>query len=89
MKRRTIARRTIRALAATAVGAAMIVGIAAAANWRLALIAALTAGAIALTRLRYAAVVALVVLAITLALAQTGHSGGSDDRVVPARTPHR
>lgn len=78
-----------RALVAAAVAIAMIAGIAVAANWRLALVAALAAGAIALTRLRYAAVTALALLAITLALAQTGLSGGSDHRDVPARTPHR
>ena len=66
MKRRPITRRTIRALAAMALGAALIAGIATSANWRLALIAALAAGAIALTRLRYAGVAALVVLAASV-----------------------
>lgn len=80
---------TIRTLAAIAVAAAIVAGLAASTNWRLALIAALAAGAIALTRLRYAGVVALALLAITFALAQTGHSGGSDDRDVPVQTPHR
>jgi hypothetical protein len=82
-------RRTVRTLALAAVGTAMIFAIAAGTNWRLAAVAALTAGAITLTRLRYAAIVAVGLLAITLALAQTGHSAGSDHRDLPARTSHR
>ena len=82
-------RGTIRTLALAGAAAAIIVAIAAATNWRLAAVAALTAGAITLTRLRYAAMVAVGLLAITLALAQTGHSAGSDRRDVPARTTHR
>jgi hypothetical protein len=55
-------------------------------NWRLALVAATAAGAIMLTRLRYAQAVAVALLAITVVLAQTGHSAGSDPRdVVPTR----
>jgi putative copper export protein len=82
-------RRTIRTLALAAAGTAIIVAIAAGTNWRLAAVAALTAGAITLTRLRYAAMVAVALLAIVLALAQTGHSAGSDHRDVPARASHR
>jgi len=81
-------RRTIRALLTAAVAAVMIVGITTATNWRLALVAALAAGAITLTRLRYAALVAVGVLAVTLALAQTGHSAGSDHRDAPPRASH-
>jgi hypothetical protein len=79
---------TIRTLCAAAVAAAIIFALAAT-NWRLAFLAALAAGAVALTRLRYAPVVAVAVLAITLALAATGHSAGSDDRNVPPARPHR
>jgi hypothetical protein len=79
----------IRAVAAGAVAAAMIAGLAVGTNWRLALVAGLTAGAIALTRLRYSAIVAVAMLAITLALAQTGHTAGSDDRSPPARSSGR
>jgi hypothetical protein len=75
---------------AAAVGCvAMIAAIALAANWRLALLSALIAATIALTRLRYSPLVAVVVLATTLVLALTGHSAGSDDRDVPARPAHR
>ena len=79
-------RGTVRTLALAAVGAAIIAAIWAGTNWRLAAVAALTAGAITLTRLRYAAMVAVGLLAITLALAQTGHTAGSDHR---ARASHR
>jgi hypothetical protein len=79
-------RRTIRTLATAAVAMGMILAIASAANWRLAFVAALTAGAVVLTRLRYAALVAVGVLAVTLALAQTGRSAGTDTRDVPAHT---
>jgi hypothetical protein len=79
----------IRPLAATAAGLAMVVGLWLGTNWRLALVAALTAGAIALTRLRYAAVAAVAFLAITLIVAQTGHTAGSDDRDVVSRGSNR
>jgi hypothetical protein len=82
-------RRTVRTVGLAAVSVAIIVAIAAGTNWRLAAVAALTAGAITLTRLRYAAMVAVGLLAITLALAQTGHSAGSDHRDVPPQAPHR
>jgi hypothetical protein len=82
-------RSTVRSAVLAAVGVAIIVAIWAGTNWRLAAVAALTAGAITLTRLRYAAMVAVALLAITLALAQTGHSAGSDHRDVPARASHR
>jgi putative copper export protein len=82
-------RRRIRALATAAVAAVLVVGLAAGTNWRLAVVAALAAGAIALTRLRYSALVAVGLLVITLALAQTGHSAGSDDRDMPAQASHR
>jgi hypothetical protein len=69
---------------------AMIAVLAFGTNWRLAAVAALTAGAIVLTRLRYAVAVAVALLALTAALAQTGYTAGSDDRTaVPARTPPR
>ena len=82
-------RRRVRTLAMAAVSAALIALIAAGTNWRLALVAALAAGAITLTRLRYSVLVAVGLLAVTLVLAQTGHMAGSDDRDVPARTPGR
>jgi hypothetical protein len=82
-------RRRIRALATAAVAAVLVVGLAAGTNWRLAVVAALAAGAIALTRLRYSALVAIGLLVITLALAQTGHTAGPDDRHVPAKASHR
>lgn len=86
---RSMPRGTIYTLAAAVVEVVIIAGIGFAANWRLALVAALIAGAIALTRLRYAPLVAVVVLAITLVLALTGHTAGSDDRDVPARMSQR
>jgi hypothetical protein len=82
-------RGTIYTLAAAVIGVVIVGGIGLAANWRLALVAALIAGAIALTRLRYAPLVAVVVLAITLVLAVTGHTAGSDDRDIPARKSQR
>ncbi|MEA2131436.1 MAG: hypothetical protein QOJ85_4327 [Solirubrobacteraceae bacterium] len=78
-------RRRLRAVGAMAVAVAFVV-VLAADNWRLALLAALAAGAIALTRLRYSVLVAVGLLAVTLVLAQTGHMAGSDKRVLPART---
>lgn len=86
---RPMTRRRIRAAGTVGVAAVLVVALAAAANWRLAIVAALAAGAIALTRLRYAAYVAVGLLVITLTLAQTGRTAGSDDRNVPARTPQR
>jgi putative copper export protein len=82
-------RRRIRAVATTAVAALLVVALGLGANWRLAVVAALAAGAIALTRLRYSALVAMGLLVITLALAQTGHTAGTDDRNVPAQKSHR
>lgn len=87
--RRLTSRMTTRALAAAAAGVVIILAVAASSNWRLAFIAALAAGAIALTRLRYAPVAALVLLAITLGLALSGYSAGSDERADPAPAPHR
>lgn len=91
MTRRTSAmtRGAMYTVAAAAGGVAMIAAIALAANWRLGALSALIAGTIALTRLRYSPLVAVVVLALTLVLALTGHSAGSDDRDVPARPAHR
>ena len=88
MARHPMTRRRLRLAAAAAVAAVFVVALAAGTNWRLALLAALAAGAIALTRLRYSIFVALGLLAVTLVLAQTGHMAGSDDRNVPARTSH-
>jgi putative copper export protein len=69
---------------------AMIAVLAFGTNWRLALVAAMAAGAIMLTRLRYAQAVAVALLAITVVLAQTGHSAVSDHRdVVHARSSAR
>ena len=82
-------RRRIRAVATTAVAALLVIGLAAGTNWRLAVVAALAAGAIALTRLRYSVLVAVGLLAVTLVLAQTGHTAGPDDRHVPAKASHR
>ena len=79
--------RRLRAAGAMAVAVAFVV-VLAADNWRLALLAALAAGAIALTRLRYSVLVAVGLLAVTLVLAQTGHMAGSDKRVLPAQTHH-
>lgn len=86
---RSMPRGTIYGLAAVVLEVLIIAAIALAANWRVALVAALIAGAIALTRLRYSPLVAVVVLAITLVLALTGHTAGSDDRDVPARVSQR
>jgi hypothetical protein len=72
--------------AAAAAAVAMIAVLWFGTNWRLALVAAFTAAAIALTRLRYSPLVAVTLLAIVAVLAQTGHSAGSDHRHhVPAR----
>jgi putative copper export protein len=87
-RRRTIESWT-RPLAATAAGVAMVAGLWVGTNWRLALIAALAAGAIALTRLRYAAITAVAFLAITLIVAQTGHTAGSDERDVVSHGSNR
>lgn len=57
-----------------------MVALATAANWRLALLAALTAAAIAATRIRYARLGALFLLVAVLGLAAAGASAGSDDR---------
>ena len=89
MARRKTLQDWIRPLAATAAGVAMVLGLWLGTNWRLALIAALTAGAIALTRLRYAAIAAVAFLAITLIVAQTGHSAGSDHRDVVSKGAKR
>jgi putative copper export protein len=89
MALRPMTRRRIRALTAAAVALALVAGLAVGTSWRLAVVAALAAGAIALTRLRYSALVAVGLLVVTLALAQTGHSAGSDGRDVPARASHR
>jgi hypothetical protein len=82
-------RRRVRTLAMAAVSAALIALIAAGTNWRLALVAALAAGAITLTRLRYAAMVAVGLLAITLALAELDLAAGSDRRPVPSQASDR
>jgi hypothetical protein len=79
----------IRPLAETAAGIAMVLGLWLGTNWRLALVAALAAGTIALTRLRYAAIGAVAFLAITLIVAQTGHSAGSDHRDVVSQGSKR
>ena len=76
-------------VAAAALEVALIAAIWAASNWRLAVLSAVIAGMIAVTRLRYSPLVAVIVLAMTLVLAVTGHSAGSDDRDVPARPAHR
>jgi hypothetical protein len=91
MTRRTSAmtRGAMYTVVATGLEVAMIAAIALAANWRLAALSALIAGTIALTRLRYSPLVAVIVLALTLVLALTGHTAGSDDRDVPARPAHR
>jgi uncharacterized protein YacL len=86
---RTMPRGTIYTLAAAVIEVALIAVIGLVANWRLGLVVALIAGAIALTRLRYAPLVAVVVLAVTLVLALTGHTAGTDDRDVPAKMSQR
>ena len=88
LRRRTL-QSWSRSLAAAAAGVAMVVGLWLGTNWRLALVAALTAGTIALTRLRYAAIAAVAFLAITLIVAQTGHSAGSDHRDVVSKGAKR
>jgi hypothetical protein len=88
MARHPMTRMRLRAVAATVVATLFVVALAAGTNWRLGVLAALAAGAIALTRLRYSVVVAVGLLAVTLVLAQTGHMAGSDKRVLPARTHH-
>ena len=87
-RRRTLQDWT-RPLAAAAAGVAMVAGLWLGTNWRLALIAALAAGAIALTRLRYSAIAAVAFLAITLIVAQTGHTAGSDHRDVVSQGSER
>jgi fatty acid desaturase len=58
-------------------------------NWRLAVLAAAVAGAIGMTRLRYAPQAAVALLAVTVLFAQTGHTAGHDDRDPPGRTSGR
>jgi hypothetical protein len=55
-------------------------------NWRLALVAGLTAAAIGLTRLRYSPLTAVGLLAIVVLLAQVGLTAGADERDAPARS---
>jgi hypothetical protein len=78
--RRWTTRRRTRQAAAAVAAAGMIVVLAVGTNWRLALVAAFAAGAIGLTRLRYSPLVAVTLLAITVVLAETGHTAGSDHR---------
>ena len=87
-RRRTLASWS-RSIALGLAGVGMVAVIAVGTNWRLALIAALAGGAIALTRLRYAGMAAVGFLAITLLVAQTGHSAGSDHRDVVREAPDR
>jgi hypothetical protein len=68
---------------------AAAVGIAACANWRVALMAELAAAAIALTRMRFAAVVAVVLLAMVVVLSLAGRTAGSDQRDRDRREPRR
>lgn len=89
MARRRTLQSWARPLAAAAAGVAMVAGLWLGTSWRLALIAALAAGAIALTRLRYSAIVAVAFLAITLIVAQTGHTAGSDHRDVVSQGSKR
>jgi hypothetical protein len=58
-------------------------------NWRLAILAAAVAGAIGMTRLRYAPQAAVALLAITVLFAQIGYTAGHDDRDPPERTSGR
>lgn len=87
-RRRTLASWS-RLIALGIAGVGMLAVLAVGTNWRLALIAALAGGAIALTRLRYAGMAAVGFLAITLLVAQTGHSAGSDHRDVVREAPDR
>jgi uncharacterized membrane protein YuzA (DUF378 family) len=87
-RRRTLASWS-RPIALGLAGVGMLAVLAVGTNWRLALIAALAGGAIALTRLRYAGIAAVGFLAITLLVAQTGHSAGSDHRDVVREAPDR
>jgi hypothetical protein len=79
----------VRQSATVGAAAAMVAVIGLGTNWRLALLAAAAAGVIALTRLRYAPVVAVALLAVTVVLAQSGHSAGDDRRDLPARSSGR
>ena len=74
---------TAAAAAAAVVAAAMLT---VAANWRFALLALLTAAAIAATRVRYARLGALALLLVALGLAGAGLSAGSDDRAAAQAT---
>lgn len=84
--RGTLPPRARRALLA-AVLVALSVTIAAQANWRLALLAALCALAIAATGLRYANAAGAALLAAVVVLAAAGLTAGTNDRAEPARAP--
>ena len=61
-----------------AAGAVVAIGVLA--NWRVGLVAALAAAAIALTRTRFCAMAALGVLVVVLALVASGRTAGVDAR---------
>jgi hypothetical protein len=88
MANHPMTRRRLRLAGAAAVAVVFVVAVGAGTNWRLALLAALASGAIALTRLRYSVLTAVGLLAVTLVLAQTGHVAGPDKRA-PTKTHHR
>lgn len=78
---------TPRAGTLTAVAATALVAVALAANWRVALLAAIAAAIIALTRMRYSPIVAVTTVAVLALLAVTGRAPGSDDRAVVSLSP--
>lgn len=73
-------------LAGAAVAAAALVATIAADGPRTALVVALLAGAVMLTRVRYAQGVALVVLVVAAAVALSGNGPGQDPRPAPDAT---
>ena len=86
-RRRVTARHAVAMLALLAgvVAGAVTAGNA---NWRLVLLAALVALAVALTRLRYAAVSALAVLVVVAGLATDGKTAGADQRAHATAAKH-
>ena len=81
-----MSRTPVQTAAAAATAAVAAATLTVAANWRFALLAVLSAAAIAATRVRYARPAALALLVLTLGLAGAGLSAGSDDRATTQTT---
>lgn len=69
--------------------AGVVAAIAVLANWRVGLVAAVAAVAIAVTRMRFSAMAALGVLVLVLALVLSGRTAGVDARAGTAPAARR